>query len=287
MKTFEIPLNENDMTSMNPKVRVAPAKQGVYLPMYNEGPTFPWARGADFPTLGSPPDVATSQNFLVAPNFSAAFLPTLAPSALPELLVALDTTRDRAMDDFIAGFITVPTTPQNPYSWGHSGEMVGVSLYRGLNNAASLTIKMVLGVEIAPSPTSPIRQFVVDPPGYDPRALQLYFDLVHDMPHSYPASSNFLNAIISAAQTLLPILLPHIPAVISGIGQLFGRPPQASSQPEMRDSAHSRITAPPQPAATRGVRVKKNKRVVKVRGSSVASRASRGSRRGSSTQRKR
>jgi len=287
MRTMEIPLNENDMTSMNPRVRVAPAKQGVYQPCYNEGPTWPWAQGADMSGIGIANGFASGGG-----NQGRLFLPvdfaggttynSQQASCMPELLIAVDTTNDHAIDDWVGGFMTIPTVAANPYTWGHTTEMVGVSIYRGLANAASLTVKMVLAVEIAPAPTSPVRQFVMDAPGNDPRALQLYFDLVRDMPHSYPSSANFLGAVLAAVSSLLPTVLPHIPAVISGIRSFFSPPEtRGSAQPELRDSSRSAITAPAAPAPMVVARVKPRKKKVRVlarRSSSVGSKASRASR---------
>jgi hypothetical protein len=52
IKVLELPLNEADMTAWDPKIRVAPAKQGCYQPLYNMGPTFEFGRGAGMPSVG-------------------------------------------------------------------------------------------------------------------------------------------------------------------------------------------------------------------------------------------
>jgi hypothetical protein len=268
---FEVPLSEANMTAMNPKVRVAPAKQGVYQPLYNTGPTFQWARGHDMPNLVLDWILGTTKTLFFAgepfvnqPNWAGCTPVILAPS---------DPTQGTAQTQYIGTLGAFPAVAGNPYSWGLDNGMTGVSLYRGLSQNASLTVKSVLALEVVPAPTSPIRQFTRPAAANDPRALQLYYDLVHDMPHTYPASSNFLSAILSAVSSLLPQVLPHVAGIVQSARGVFGAVPNAStsrgeSQPEMAASSSSRQLT------SRSLRVVEAPRVVKVRSASVRSRAS-------------
>lgn len=242
--SFQVPLDEENMTAMNPKVRVAPAKTGVYQPVYSNGPNFDWA--CPFPrasVLGT----VNGTSGLTGYNWVTTSNPPSAPTwtvvgANPGIIGFQDPTRPFFNDKWLPASLNPdPLTgflPDGvPYTWGTGNEMVGISLYRGLNVQASLTVKVVLGLELVCSPSSPIRQFAVPPPPNEPNALQLYYDLVAEMPHSYPASANFLSAVVSAAQTLLPMILPHLPAIVGGIGQLITGQRTGPSQPEMRGSA--------------------------------------------------
>jgi hypothetical protein len=301
LEAMQIPLNESDMTLVNPKVRVAPAKQGVYQPMYNAGPTFEWATARGLPALGE------DLNFGGAGGTHILWVPPTgmanpaSPSALPTLLAPLDTTTDLALNSWMLPVIGYPSIAGNPYSWGTTNELVGVSLYRGLSPNASITIKMVLAQEIVPMPTSPIRQFVKAAAENDPRAIQLYYDLVRDMPQSYPASSNFFGAILSAVGSILPAVLPLLPAVVGGISNLFGagraayeqsrQPPpppplpappplieRREYQPEMRASATSRpvpVARPRRAIVMPRRKVKIAKGASRARSSSVRSTRSR------------
>jgi hypothetical protein len=150
--------------------------------------------------------------------------------------------------------------------------MCGVTLFRGLNTAASITIKFIVGLEIQPNPISPVRQFVVPAAEYEPKALQLYAELIRDMPQAYDARANFLGAVLAAASTLLPMIMPHV----SGIIRSFrGEPEQKQvesvtqrvDQPEMRVASVSAM--PPVPSIVR----KQRARSVSTRASSRASHA--------------
>jgi hypothetical protein len=243
---LEVPLNEANMTAMNPKVRVAPAKQGVYQPAYNIGPTFEWACPRPMPSLMF--DAGSVVNpFVYFPTLvSTAYQFSQQTAALHSFLVPMDPTTNRVQDSYFATNDGAGGTL--PYTYGSDNTMTGVSIWRGLDKAASVTLKVVVGLEIQVSPTSPIRQFVVPAGDYEPKALQLYYDLVHDMPHTYPASSNFLQAVLGAVRTLLPSVLPHVSSIIQSARGVFGPIPppvpvkavSRAEQPEMRASAESR-----------------------------------------------
>jgi len=251
-ETLEIPLTEADMTSLAPKVRVAPSKAGVYLPHYNIGPVFPWAKARNFPGLG----LDYSEGF--GGNAQAFFPPTPginpninASQGLPVLLFPTDSATGYTQTGVplaLSGTLGAPFNAANPYSWGLDTGMTGVQIWRGLSPAASVTLKFVLGLEICPSPSSPIRQFVKPAGCFEPKALELYYALIQEMPHSYPASANFLNTILGAVSQLLPVVLPHIGSALSSIGNWIAppRPPPAiadrAAQPEMGASATSRMS---------------------------------------------
>jgi len=275
LSIMEIPLNETNMTAMNPKVRVAPAKQGCYQPLYNAGPSFAWARGADFPQIAQ--DITFDTNKTMFLPIRGASANPFAAACVPTILMPLDPTAGVANSDWVSfggnALMAYPAVAGNPYTWGYDNGMVGISLYRGISVTASITLKLITALELVPAPTSPIRQFVVPAANNDPRALQLYYDLVHDMPHTYPASSNFLSAVLGAVASLLPQVLPHIPGVISAVRGLFSgpaapTPPRGEAQPEMAASNRSR------PAATPRKRTPKLRPAIKPRSSSAGSRAS-------------
>lgn len=276
--TVEIPLSETNMTAMNPRVRIAPAKTGVYQPIYSAGPTFSWTRARNQPPVFTDADFNTTPlgyPFYWLPGGLAGDVTTAA--YVPSLAFCSDPTYALTIGRWLTGnsaVLAYPPVAGNPYTWGLSNEMAGVSIYRGLNPAASITIKSVLALEIIPAPTSPIRQFVQPAPNNDPKALQLYFDLVHDMPQTYPASSNFLGAVLAAAKSLLPMVLPHVSGIIQSAKGVFGMIPgqettsRGEEQPEMAGSSASR------PLQPRAVKVLARPTALRLRASSVASRTS-------------
>jgi hypothetical protein len=223
---LEVPLNEANMTASNPKVRVAPAKMGVYQPLYNAGPTFEWAVPRPFPNVSPDYNWTTTGIMYVTPP-----LPVINRrmyTAVPSILAPIDPTAGTLQDGFSILSGTSGSAQAGSYSYGVDNTMTGVSIWRGLSNSASVTHKMVVGLEIQVSPTSPVRQFVVPAAEYEPKALQVYFDLCHDMPHSYPSSANFLGAVLAAAKTLLPMVLPAVSGIIS---HFTGPPPPPPPMP--------------------------------------------------------
>jgi hypothetical protein len=241
---LEVPLNEANMTASNPKVRVAPAKQGVYQPLYNAGPTFEWAAPRPMPNVA--PDYNWNSTGIMYVTNPPIAINKRTYSAIPSLLSPIDPTSGTIQDAYAVSFGTTTGGLAGSYSYGVDNTMTGISIWRGLSNSASVTHKMVVGLEIQVSPTSPVRQFVVPAAEYEPKALQVYFDLCHDMPHSYPASSNFLGAVLAAARTLLPMVLPAVSGVISHFTGASAPPPPPPAlppppprevQPEMRSSA--------------------------------------------------
>jgi hypothetical protein len=207
MALVEVPLSEQAMTSMSPKVRIAPANTGLYCPGYNTGPEFKWAEPAFTPAVSLDSSFAANktvyypQNGLVGGTYASASVPTILSPTDP----TVGSVRDEA--NFVNMLIGNSATA---YSVGMDSTMCGVHIFRGLNNPATITLKFVVGLEISPAPESPIRQFIVPDMGYEPRAMQLYWDLVRDMPHVYPASANFLGAVLSSLKGLLPSLLPSL-----------------------------------------------------------------------------
>jgi len=292
VELLNIPLNEADMTTLNPKVRVAPAKQGVYQPIYNAGPTFEWAAPRSLPAMGVDStfgNTASGGSGVLWFPSSGGSVPQgqpnpNVPTGIPVLLACMDTTSGFVLDTWYQTSLAVGSAV-NPYTAGTSNELTGVSLYRGLSASASITLKMVLGVEIVPSVVSPVRPFVKTSIGDDPRAIQLYYELVKDLPQSYPASANFLNYVLSSVRALLPVVLPHVPALFEGFRKyVTGKPPiemlgKREFQPEMLQSSSSRTARPPPPQAPKKAAPRRKVRVARARSSSVASRASRVSKR--------
>jgi hypothetical protein len=210
----DLPMTEAELTSMDSKVRVAPAKNGCYQPLYQSDGSFKWNTGAPVPpviALVGNAATTTPSMLIIGPGVAATN--TYSPGFLSDILSFINPANDvlsYGMVPYVQG-----ANGNFPWSMGWADSMIGVTFYRGLDANSSLTIKAVSGYEIAPCPTSPIRQFVVPGGDYSPQAMQLYTELVAHLPHSYPASSNFLGSVLTAIGSLLPMLLPHVPAVIA------------------------------------------------------------------------
>jgi hypothetical protein len=283
LNMLEVPLNEANMTNMNPKVRVAPAKQGCYQPQYSAGPTFEWAQAGAVPSLMSDWNSATNGKyyFTLCPGFSAT-VQQLVGAGLPGATVFSDPAASTGQTTWMTTAFGSPLLASNPYTWGYDNMMTGISIYRGLSASASITLKSVVSLEIIPGPESPIRQFAKPAIAHDIRALQLYAELVADLPHSYPATANFLGAVLSAASALLPKVMPHVLSGVSSVVKSLQEkfPAEREYQPEMRESSMTVIREPRSLRASsvastrskRSVKVKPRKSKVKIARAPSASR---------------
>lgn len=211
VRTTSLPLSESSMTLLDPKVRVAPAKTGVYVPMYNCGPTFQWCDRTPLSTvlvdLATPPGV-----YVPAP---AGIWPGLIDMVWPYDPNNGATQNCNWM--LSSGILnTVASITE-----GTDNQTCAVTIFRGLDSSASLTFKFVTAVEIQPLDISPVKQFVTSSAKVCPEAIALYYATVHDMPHAYPSSANFLGAVLAglgaAARMLAPVILP---ALGSGLQKL-------------------------------------------------------------------
>jgi len=213
---IDLPMNEAELTSMDSKVRVAPAKNGCYQPLYQGDGVFKWNSGSPVPgVISSYINPTTATPVFYYPSSGTSTVVTLTPGFLSDVLQFISPATDIATYNLAT--LMQGAAGNFPWSMGWADSMIGVTFYRGLDANSTLTIKAVSGYEIVPCPTSPIRQFMVPGGMYSPQAMQLYTELVANLPHSYPASSNFLGSVLSAISGLLPLLLPHVPAVIRAI----------------------------------------------------------------------
>lgn len=203
-----VPLNEDEITSSSPYAVVSAAKDGVFVPHRLMGPTFDFVRTlparnrvAQYDTLVTEAirqDSATSALSLgVAPFVSS---PTgTYPGSLPWWMSTVWGTASRPDD---SGFDSVTT---------------GVSIFRGLNYAATITIVAHVGMENVLQVESPFRTLAGDPDEPDTRALNAYFEIAARMPHAYPASYNALGLVLPAIAQALRAVVPHLPKIWEGV----------------------------------------------------------------------
>jgi len=289
LTTCEIPLNERNMTVMNPKIRVAPAKEGCYQPLLCLGPSFDWATQDPVASVGIDWQFSTS-NLVFYPYNSVTS--TLGNNAgLSTVPTFMDPTTNQQQNSWFESLIiSQPMAAGAPYSFGTTNYNVGVSIWRGLHPSATITVKMVNSYEIAVSPVSPMAPFMKDAAPFDPRALQVYFEAAASLHQSYPADDNAVGAILGTIAAMLPTILPHIPPVVSSIrGLISGTPvaprvppraviaPQSRVyQPEMASSSHSRRATPRRMSQPRASTPSRRRRSVSSR---VSQRSAKGRRR--------
>lgn len=235
-----IPLTEAEITTQVPGTRVAPAKEGAYLPLRLLGPTQPYVvqralKGEIVCT--SPLPAAPSAFWRPAPATGLA--PTGHPSSsvttavVPQLFSAVGTNGvDLQVPWFNRAYGSVTDLTQGVLTTfnetGFDRLSSGVVIFRGLHPAASITVKGFFGYQLVPRETSPLRSLVVVPPPADEQALRMYYAVVQRMPIAYPARDNGLGMLLPKVLSVVRYIAPYVIPVVrdlakKGIDALAGK----------------------------------------------------------------
>lgn len=247
-QAFDLPLDERSIVTRCAEARVAPAKEGVYLPHRMLGDyefqTRPYAAGklVTDATIGLTPPGNLP---LVSGSGYTYMLNTkrLAPNATNSIgylpvfsFVGGASGHTRLSDAAVADAFGMANPPiWLPYSdTGYSRTNCSVTLYRGLEYDASITVKALLGIEVVVSPRSSLRDMQQPPEAPCPEALEVYYNLSRNLPCCLPARDNSAGLLLGKILELLPAVLPRVQRAVSA----FLSPPQPT-----------RVTAPPPPRA--------------------------------------
>jgi hypothetical protein len=116
------------------------------------------------------------------------------------------------------------------FDTGYDNMNIGVVIFRGLTGGgggggvgvASIQVKCIAGLEIAPNPAAADRVFAEPAAAYDPAAMAAYYKIVMELKDSYPGDYNSLediwgeikNAASSVwdkvAEPIIAQVVPHI-----------------------------------------------------------------------------
>jgi hypothetical protein len=213
-----LPANEGDMAAMAPDFYMGPSREGVYMPLRLAGPTQPFARASTHSTAVQAGSEAT---FFVGDDsdFSIGAVMTANYNSLSSNSSAVPWPFKAVSVNGMLGYQTVPGTPE-PLTIpggvlldsGFDNINVGVMIFRGLAGSgggafgASLQVKCIAGLEIAPNPSASDRVFAENAAPYDPQALQAYYTIAMELQGVYPARFNgwgdIWDAIKSAVSTV-------------------------------------------------------------------------------------
>jgi hypothetical protein len=264
-----IPLDEASLMLMSPECYVGPARDGAYLPLRLAGPaqlftSTPHPLMLCRPLGGSPPYLATTDTNSVA-------IPALMTVSQSD-----DGNSDPA--PWVVRGLLGPDVPPfyQACDTGYDCTNVGVTIFRGLASGgggggfgASVLVKVIVGLEVVPQPTSPDRIFCKPAITYDPRAIQAYYAVALELRDAYPASFNALGSILGvissvAAKIFGPLLgfaKAAAPAILPTLGveaarHLMGAPPrllapQSAPRGEVAEASAPRVTYVPQPRSAR------------------------------------
>jgi hypothetical protein len=242
--TCVLPTNETDLAAMAPGYYTDAAREGVYVPLRLSGPTQPFARGVP----GLPYGVVNSGE--------AAF----ANTDLHEVRVgcSIEPTDHRSPTSWVYKVMTdTGMTAQINGDFcfsrdtGYDNMNIGVAIFRGLQGgsggqfAASIMLKVNVGLEVAPNPAASDRVFVEAPAPYEAKALEAYFAMSLELRDAYPASFNSLGDILdkigSFAGKVWDAVEPRLVGVASDVangaagalGTMVGRVIRGGSRQQM------------------------------------------------------
>jgi hypothetical protein len=201
-----LPASEDDLTAMAPDFYMNVAKEGCYMPMRLSGPAQHFARTVPLGTVyesgggagvWSQDPCAFPMGAVMAPTSN---VPIGVGSSNSPWVYRIATEN---MPPNIA--VTLPTPLM--FDTGYDNTNVGVMIFRGLQGGgggggggfgASLQVKVLAGLEVAPNPESSSRVFAEPAVPYEPRALEAYYTLCLELLDAYPASFNSLESILDA-----------------------------------------------------------------------------------------
>lgn len=229
---FCLPLNEAQMNNEIPGVRVAPAKEGTYLPLRLMGPTVPFVSRPAVPGVTFWSTTGNLLSWGVDTN-------SLYTTTLP--IVAMQNGNVDTQVGWLRSLVmtkALPAMATNADS-AFGNLATGVTIFRGLDQRATITLRMFMCYELIPRATSPLRSLVVNGPGEDQLAVSTYYNLVKSMPVAYPARDNGLGLLLpklmSALRFLGPIVMPHVLAAAKDVaGAVMNRKEKPKAKQKAR-----------------------------------------------------
>jgi len=109
--------------------------------------------------------------------------------------------------------VGVPATDfimPNRASQPESSKMMGLTYFRGISKAATITVTTRVGFECVVPPDSILLPSVEKAVAYDPVALDGYWRISKELAMAYPASYNFLGALWGVIKTIGMAVIPGL-----------------------------------------------------------------------------
>lgn len=208
-----LPAREADITAMSPDFYMGASRDGLYMPLRLAGPSQPFARSVPSGVVNRPMQpVAMYASDVTQFPCGAMIVPTANRMASGSLNTNIPWVFSVAMYNLPTGPGAVAAPQRIALDSAYDNINIGVVIFRGLQGgggggfSASLQLKTIAGLEIAPSPEAIDRVFTEEPSPYEPRALEAYYAICLELKDAYPGCYNSLediwDAIKSVASTI-------------------------------------------------------------------------------------
>jgi hypothetical protein len=213
-----VPVHEDDMAAVDPKLRVDVARNGTYLPLKYFG-TGEWVgpdrtKGEVFASR----NVAANQVYMA--NGPSSHLIT-RPSPIAQQLGIVHSADQLNWEHIYPIASAEVDAAYTAEDTGFDDWATGVILFRGLAKEASLTLVIHDVVEQVPQSTSVYRPFVKPPVLLDTDAMRIYAMLAQRTPNAYPASFNSWGSIWKVvrevAKDVWPVVKVAAPAAVAAL----------------------------------------------------------------------
>jgi hypothetical protein len=203
---YSPPTSESQMALMAPGYYQGQARGGVFVPTRLSGPDQPFVYRRTLDRINYP---ATNGTYWPASN----------NGDLPAAWVGkpLISAAYNSLSEVPAWCTpTMVNQAQSPIYTAGDNTNQSVIIFRGITGsgtgalAASVMVKIIVGMEIVPAPLGVDRVFTLPPAPYDPRAMEAYYALSREMADAYPASYNSLASVLGVAASVAARLWPYI-----------------------------------------------------------------------------
>lgn len=244
-----LPFSESDLTLSCRNPYVGRAKDGVYMPLRLTGPDQPFA-DVESPICG---------NYLIAGTDSAPerWLPMLMQSRTGQFGALVNIAQDDGYGGVLPGDVPWPNQVNRLggralLDTGYDNTSVGVCIFRNLAGgsggsfSATLMVKVIVGLEVCPRPTTADRVYARAPARYEPRAIEAYYALANEMASAYPSKFNSLGMLMPVLSSLATRLFGPLAAGARAFGrELLDGPeaPRATPKPQIKPSIRTRSSS--------------------------------------------
>lgn len=251
-----VPLEEQALAQLSPGYYRAKAKDGVYIPQRRTTVSQPFVSRRPWvglpvctPQGGAGTGVTSStffgqERFYVSGSVAAFSAPTVG--VWPEVLTGQATIDGGALVEppGYANWVRRATRGTGDYlrmDSGYDSYTTGVTIFRGLDRRAVITLSGYGSMEFKPYQTSPFMPLMQPSPAPCPQAIELYFQVVAALPMAFPSEMNFLGGLLPILGRLIMSALRVVKPVVVKTAKAAGKAAVSAAVPIAASAALSAV----------------------------------------------